>query len=140
MTDTGKKDNSLFLYTALIFIVAIVLIILAFFGQTRVNNVEPTVSPEAVETESPETLQGIAKSASQLSAENLELLNENRDLNKQLNEAETKIEVFEKLLDAYEHYSNSDYEGAKFLLNELDYNSLTSQGKILYDFINSNIQ
>ncbi len=137
-----KKDNSLFLYTALIFIVAIVLIILAFFGQTRINKAEPAVSPEATEAAAatPDTLQGIAKSASELSSENLELLNENRELNKRLNETKTELETYQKLLDAYDCYSRNDKDGARFLLNEFDYNSLTSQCKTLYDFINTNIQ
>lgn len=141
--DNQKQNNSLFLYTALIFIVAIVIIILAFFAQEHLEMLRPAATESPQITEEPSATsepQGIAKTAAELSQDNLELLNENRDLNKKLDSAEDEIEVYQKLLAANGYMSVDNKDEAKKLLDEIDYDNLTSDGKILYDQINSNIQ
>ncbi len=138
-----NKNNSLFLYTALIFIVAIIIIVLAFFGQTRIRDAQPLLSatPTAAATEVPKTpADGIVMSASQLSQENLELLNENRELNKRLDDAEEKNKNTEYLLAASGYMGAGNKDGAKKQLEMVDYDKLSDDGKLLYDSINSNLQ
>lgn len=142
MTNNKKSNNSLFLYTALIFISAIIIIIFAAFAQTNVEMAQPSSVPGNTEEQTPnpsEGPQGIAKSASQLSQDNLDLLEENRELNKQLNELEKENKNYKLLLDAYADYNNGNNEGSKNTLSNIQYEELTPDAKTLYDFILSNI-
>lgn len=138
----NENNNSLFLYTALIFIVAIIIIILAFFAQNHAANSKPRVSQNPVtQTSSPTGgPQGIAKSASELSEYNLELLEENRTLNKELNEAEDKLQSYDLLLSANGYMSVNNYEAARTILNSINYENLTGDGKILYDELKSKLE
>ena len=71
----NKNDNkSMFLYTALIFIVAVLLIIFSFLGQTNMQKNQPQVS------ESPDKEMSISEKASILSEENTVLLENNNNL------------------------------------------------------------
>ena len=73
----NKNDNkSMFLYTALIFIVAVLLIIFSFLGQTNMQKNQPQVS------ESPDKEMSISEKASILSEENTVLLENNNNLKK----------------------------------------------------------
>ena len=85
------KNNSLFLYTALIFIVAIIMIIISFFGQSNIQKNQPVKSEE---------LNSITEKASQLSEdnrllmeENKTLLEENRTLRTEISEQTDKNEL-----------------------------------------------
>ena len=70
----NKNDNkSMFLYTALIFIVAVLLIIFSFLGQTNMQKNQPQVS------ESPDKEMSISEKASILSEENTVLLENNKN-------------------------------------------------------------
>ena len=74
----NKNDNkSMFLYTALIFIVAVLLIIFSFLGQTNMQKNQPQVS------ESPDKEMSISEKASILSEENTVLLENNNNLKKE---------------------------------------------------------
>ena len=151
MPETNDKNkngnNSLFLYTALIFIAAIIIIIFAYFSQTHIGMVQPSSSPDtvaapydpdaAVETGGP---QGIAKTAAELSQYNLELLEENRTLHNRVDELEEQLNSYEPLIEAYYALSTDDKEHLKLLLEDIDYDSLSDEAKTLYDFISSNIQ
>lgn len=137
-----KKNNSMFLYTALIFIVAIIIIILAFLAQTHIDNSRPS---QSLQTDIAEhgggnsELQGIQKSASQLSSDYLALLEENRSLNKRLDTSESENMLYKKLLAANGYLSVDNIDMAKALISEIDYNLLNSDGQILFDAINGKI-
>ena len=74
----NKNDNkSMFLYTALIFIVAVLLIIFSFLGQTNMQKNQPQV------IESPDKEMSISEKASILSEENTVLLENNSNLKKE---------------------------------------------------------
>ena len=157
MSDTNKNTpenngaNSLFLYTALIFIAAIIIIIFAYFAQTNVARSQPSSSPETVAspydpdapTEAPVQTngpQGIAKTAAELSSDNLELLEENRKLHNKVDELEAQLNIYEPLTEAYYAAASGDTERTKLLIEDIDYESLSVEAKALYDFISSNIQ
>ena len=160
MSDTNDKNknennpgnNSLFLYTALIFIAAIIIIIFAYFTQAHVERTQPLPASEAVaepydpdapiQTAAAETggPQGIAKTAAELSQDNLELLEENRALHNRVDELEAQLEICEPLIEAYHALSTDDKERLKLILEDINYDSLSDEAKTLYDFISSNIQ
>lgn len=142
MSDDKKqifKNNSMFLYTALIFIAAIFIIVLAFISQMHLESAQPSASPAAT-LPVQEDLQGIAKSASELSRQNMELLEENRDLNKRLDEAQNVSDSYETLIEAYAYLKSADNDKASSKLSEVDYDSLSQEAKALYDDIKSQIQ
>ena len=156
MSDTNKNENnrgnnSLFLYTALIFIAAIIVILFAYFSQTHVERAQPGQSPateaapydpEAQVPASPgaDAPQGIAKTAAELSRDNMELLEENRELHNRVDELEVQAEIYEPLINAYYAQGKSDNERAKLLMENIDYNSLSDEAKALYDDISSKLQ
>ena len=161
MSDTNKNthenngssngSSSLFLYTALIFLAAIIIIIFAYFAQTNVERSQPSASPDTVamphdpdaQTDTPVETggpQGIAKTAAELSQYNLELLEENRKLHNKVDELEAQLSAYEPLVEAYHALSADDKERLKLLLEDIDYKSLSNEAKTLYNFLFSNIQ
>ena len=135
--DNNKNsNNSLFLYTSLIFIAAIIVIIFAYFSQANIERAQPEPSNTATEqydpnalTASPETggPQGIAKTAAELSQYNLELLEENRELHNRVDELEEKLKIYEPyepFIEMYSSLSDSDKENLKLLLENMDLGSL----------------
>lgn len=139
------ENKSLYLYTSLIFIVAILLIILAFFGQTNMQNSEPDIDAVIEETEQPSN--GIAEKASVLSEENRVLIEEKTKLEEEIRTKDAiisgmenekfnlneKIRINDLLLQANGYLSVGNYEKAAEALNEVNYDSLSSDQKIIYN-------
>ena len=155
MTDSTKNNNdnkSLFLYTALIFLVAIVLIIIAFFGQSNVKRSQPDIKENEVETMQPQS--GITERASVLSEENRILLEENNEIKNQLklqteeinrlNLEGQNLNKYKKandiLMSANGYLSAGNTEMALEMLNQTDETSLTEDQKILYNSIKKNLE
>ena len=136
----NKKDNSqnrsMFLYTALIFAVALILIILAFFGQTNLSNlrrnaenaISETEQNGYIQTQPPETTTAgsdeMAKIANSISA----LDAENKDLKKQLS-------VYDSLAEANKYISDGDIQNAASVIETIDNCTLTDNQIILYNQI-----
>ena len=142
----AKQNNtSLFLYTALIFIVAIIMVIISFFGQNNIQKNQPVQSQEA--------LNSITEKASQLSEdnrllmeENKTLLEENRTLRTEIAELEENTEITEteneelilevenhnKLIEAYKTSEKSKKKARELLLS-IDTEELTPNQKEFYD-------
>lgn len=139
----NKNDNkSLFVYTALIFIVAVLLIILSFFGQTNLKNSQP-VTEESTE----QAPTSITEKAAVLSEENKNLLEENNTIkaeNEQL-KAENDALVQKQatndlLLSANGYYSLENGKKALEILNTIDYDTLSVDQQIIYYNIINNLQ
>ena len=136
-----KKDenNSLFLYTALIFVVALVIILVAFFGQSNFKKGQI----------SHQTAGSIAEKSASLSEENLLLREDNLDLSEKLEEeqsANAQLETensslkdamnnYDILLSANGYRLAENYEKAAEMLSKINLNSLSGDAKILYDEI-----
>ena len=140
----NKNDNkSMFLYTALIFIVAVLLIIFSFLGQTNMQKNQPQVS------ESPDKEMSISEKASILSEENTVLLENNSNLKKENqeniqlksdNESLTqKQSQNDLLLSANGYFTLGNNSMALETLDKVNYNDLSSDQKIIYDNIKNNI-
>ena len=144
----NKNDNkSMFLYTALIFIVAVLLIIFSFLGQTNMQKNQPQVS------ESPDKEMSISEKASILSEENTVLLENNNNLKKENQElSEENIQLKSDNESLTQKQSQNDlllsakvsFPFAKQVrlletLDKVNYNDLSSDQKIIYDNIKNNI-
>lgn len=133
-----KKHNmSLFFYTGLIFIVAVLLIVIAFFSQSHFNQSQPA----QVE------IDGISQRAAVLSDENKTLLEENiayksrceeydrkiNELNERIASLEEKARMSEALLSANGYVSKKLYGDARSVLSKIDASVLSDDERILYN-------
>lgn len=136
----NRSNRPLMIYTSLIFIVAIVMVVVAFFGQRHL---------ESAQFRQTEKTRGISERASQLSEENRLLMEVNKRLTTSLNElteenqqlqadveALTKeAEYNKKLNNVYLALNNSGRSKARKLLNEIYTEDLTAEQKDFYDML-----
>lgn len=150
MANQTNENKSLFLYTALIFFVAIILIILAFFGQTNYNKNHP--ASQAVEsTAIPQSQQnGIPEKAAALNEENAALVKEIQGLNEEIEQKDKTITDLQQqvesitasqnnsdlLFQAYISKINQNEDDVALILSNINYEQLTNQQKTVYDSLN----
>lgn len=136
------KDNnkSLFLYTGLIFLVALIIILISMFGQNSFKR-KQTLAVSAPSG------WGISEKAALISEENLKLEEENRQLKADLAERDTKIETltaenasqseiiknYNILLNCYSLYRDRKYEDAKQLFLTVNAALLPTEVQGLYN-------
>lgn len=134
----NRGNRPLMIYTSLIFVVAVLMVIVAFFGQRHLNNVQLRQT---------ETARSISERASQVSEENRLLMDvyknlseECKDLNDQVSslteetERLTKeAEAWKKLNAAFEALNTSGKSKARKLLSEIYTEDLTPEQKKMYD-------
>lgn len=140
MSDNNNK--SLYIYTALIFVVALVLIIISFFGQSKLAQNQPIpISQEEVSS--------ITERAAVVSNENKVLLEENIFLKQELEKTKTesvslkaqnelykqKSDTIKLLLSANGYCSMKMYREALLALENIDVQTLSDDEKLLYDNI-----
>ncbi len=130
-----NNNKSLFIYTSLIFIVAVLLIILSFFGQTNLRKNQPSV-----ETSEETTASGITERAAVLSEENKNLIEENSKLTQELASLREKQTMNDILLSANGYFSLGNNSKAFEMLNAVIYDELTVDQKIIYDNIKKGIE
>lgn len=129
-----KEDRSMYLYTALIFVVALLLILIAFFSQSNISrlgnraNEFNTASPASELTNTPVPTDEFAKIANMAS----ELDTKNKALTAQ-------VEIYDKLLLANAYVYNEEYEQAETVINTVDAGSLSENQNILYEQIKEKI-
>lgn len=133
-----NKDNSksLYLYTALIFIVALVMIVISFFGQSNLEKTNKAIQNQ----------KSIIQKSAALSEENMRLVEKNIALEKTITEKDTaisnlnatielkdkKITAYDSLMSAYAYHSLKNYTKAKELLDTIEYETLEGDAKVLY--------
>ncbi|MBQ8637266.1 MAG: hypothetical protein IJ423_05180 [Clostridia bacterium] len=136
----NKSNRPLMIYTSLIFIVAIIMVVVAFFGQRHL---------ESAQFRQTETAKGISVRASQLSEENRLLMEVNKRLTNSLNELteenqtlQADLEVLskeseqnKKLTEVYIALNNSGRSKARKLLKEIYTEDLTAEQKDFYDML-----
>ena len=129
-----KEDRSMYLYTALIFVVALLLILIAFFSQSNISrlgnraNEFNTASPASELTNTPVPTDEFAKIANMAS----ELDTKNKALTAQ-------VETYDKLLLANAYVYSEEYEQAETVINTVDAGSLSENQNILYEQIKEKI-
>lgn len=140
--DTMKKNlRYLWIYTGILFSVALLLIIFAYFTQSNIINETKQIQ----ET----NLSGMQKSVTQLTADNQKLISENEKLSKTVTEQTHIIENYkeketesiltreldEKLAMAYDSYVGGSKSDAKNMLISIDREKLTNLQQKIYDII-----
>lgn len=131
-----KENKSMYLYTALIFVVALLLILLAFFGQTNISRLgnranEMGVSTEtesASPTNTPPTTEEFARISNMASA----LDSENKEL-------KDRLSVYDNLITANYLASQEKYTEAREITDLIDETTLTDSQKVLYNEIKDKI-
>lgn len=131
-----SKTKFLWMYTIILFSVALVLII--FAGMTQQNYEKELATHETAKV-------GLQKSAAELSQVNLLLKEENANLkkeNEQLTEAQANFEEISKsndlnmaLIEAFYQYESGNRRTAKNMLAEVDKETLTDQQLNIYNKI-----
>lgn len=129
MEQNNHGNKSLFLYTALIFFVAVILIILAFFGQTNVQKNQPPISSEMPV----QTPTSITERTSVVSEENAKLIQEVSGLKAELDKTETELANSDLLLSAYDAKLQNDADTLASILGSINYEQLTDNQKAVYD-------
>lgn len=133
-TNNPKKENkSMYLYTALIFVVALILIILAFFSQTNISRLGKradefaTAPPEVTNTSFPQSneLAKLANMASELDRENTAL--------------KAEKEISDKLFAANSYVKNAQLAEAELIIAEIDETMLSDDQKILLEDLKTKI-
>ena len=129
----NNNNKSLFLYTALIFIVAILLILIAFFGDA---NLEKSMN-SALQTAEPTVTQkaeaSISERAAIISQENQKLMEENLKLKTEGESAKKQLEVYTTLTKAIAEKDSGNVDTAKEIIAGLDAESLDELQKSLYN-------
>ena len=133
----NKENNntkSLFLYTALIFVVALLLILISFFGDANLkkNITHQSTTQESAKLELPNK---IDERASQLSEENLRLGSENVQLKKENEALKKQVETYKSLINAHLLKENDKTDEANAILEKIDPESLDNDQKELYNKI-----
>lgn len=136
-TNNKKENRSMYLYTALIFAMALLLIIIAFFSQTnisklgnRANEIAAETTTAPVETQTPtvytsDEFARVSNMAATLDSEN-----------KQLKE---KLDVYEKLTEANTLIGNEDIEKATEIINNINESALSDNQKTFYNEIKNKL-
>ena len=134
----NRGNRPLMIYTSLIFIVAVVMVVVAFFGQKHLENTQLRQT---------ETAKSISERASQVSEENRllmevydkltedckELTQEVESLSKENKQLTKEVEAARKLSDAFLALNSSGKTKARGLLKEIFTEDLTQEQKKFYD-------
>lgn len=130
----SKSSTSLYLYTALIFLVALLMIILSFFAQGE---------REALKQET----QTLTEKASAVSEQNMLLTEQVADLTKQLEEKTTAVdtltkesEAYKSVISAYERMLEDKNTEAYEIISGVDAAILTDDTLALYNQITETLK
>lgn len=132
MAENKNNNKSLFLYTGLIFIVAVLLIILSFFGQLNLQKNQPKTE-EAEDVAQAST--GITERAAVLSEENKNLIEENSQLKQENYDLTEKVTQNDTLLAANGYFTLGANDKALEMLLAVEYDKLSSDQQMIYDAI-----
>lgn len=141
-----NNNKSLYLYTSLIFVVAVLLIIISFFGQSHLDRKQPIQIDNEINA-------SITNKTAILSEENAALLSKNQSLqtelgvvtnrfvtaNVQLNIYKKSNEIDSCLINASTLCIQKKYAEAAAELEKINVNLLNKTKKELYDAINEEI-
>lgn len=139
----NSENKSLFMYTGLIFLAAIIIIVVAFFGQANVERALPEI-PEAT---SQPIDSGITQKAAQLSEQNALLVTQSealKQLNAELTDDVAALEARNAELEInysngnifcsiYQYIHDDNIDDAIIALNSINVDSLTDAQKIIYN-------
>lgn len=137
-----KRDKSLFLYTALIFIAAIVIVVISFFSQINLEKKHNEYIGE-------QSANSITEKTAQLSEENMVLLETTKNLNQQnsqllqdnkaLTDRNTVLESdkrsSEELYKIFMLINKKNIDSAKQLFEAVDASGFTGEKLNFYEYL-----
>ncbi len=140
----SKNNKSLFLYTSLIFLVALLMIVISFFGQSHLEGARATE----------QKAKSITEKASVLSDENLHLTEQVTSLTETVETKDALILEQQTTLDekisentnlnniiaAFKKARENKDAEAKTLLDSVLPENLSEDAKFLYDYVQSQIK
>lgn len=142
----NKQNNSMFIYTALIFVVALVFIILAFFGQTNLTKLRGEINKselqptEAAITAVPATEEAQTPSPTPENPDEYAIMtNTISSLKAENDKLTAKINVYDELLSANGYISVGNLDKAAEIIAGIDRNALSDDQIILFDQITNTI-
>ena len=138
MAANKNSNRSMFLYTALIFVVAILLIVLSFFGEANLERNQPAIKGTMEPAKQLNT--SISQRAAVLSEENRILLEENQKLKDEIASLKEKQEAADTLLSAMTYMSANDKANAQNELNKIDTKLLSEAQMSVYETINQFVE
>jgi predicted RND superfamily exporter protein len=142
-----NNNKSLYIYTGLIFLVAVILIIVSFFGQSKLEKTQPiSISQEEANS--------ITERAAVLSRDNKTLLEENIVLKQELSDEQqssvalkSQIEIYKKsnennklLLSANGYCSKKMYAEAREVLEKVDASILSDDETLIYNNVKKAVE
>ena len=138
MAANKNSNRSMFLYTALIFVVAILLIVLSFFGEANLEKNQPAIKGTMEPAKQLNT--SISQRAAVLSEENRILLEENQELKDEIASLKEKQEAADTLFSAMTYMSANDKVNAQNELNKIDTKLLSEAQMSVYETINQFVE
>ncbi len=129
MNNNRKENRSIYLYTALIFVVALVLIILTVFTQPKISNLGKRAEEFAPSATAASDAGELAKYANMATA----LDAENKELTARVSDYEKQLAVYDTLMSAKAYIANAQLAEAENEIAQIDELSLTDNQKLLYN-------
>lgn len=129
-----NSNSSMFLYTALIFVVALILIIIAFFGQKNLMDLRRTTDAMS-EPEQTETIADQTPSPEPRNDELAVMTNTISTLQAENTTLKSSVDIYEKLLAANGYISSGNNAEAEKIISEINSADLTGDQLILYNQI-----
>lgn len=130
-----KENKSLFLYTALIFVVSIIMILIAFVGQNNIQNMQPEDSSGMTITEK---VNQLSEDNRLLLEERISLTRKNEALTSRFEVISKQNEIMDKLLQIDALLEDKKTDEAKLIYDSIDSTILEESQKIHYDRISLN--
>lgn len=129
-TDKNKESRSMYLYTALIFVVALLLILIAFFSQTNITRLGKRAEEFSTQAPAAEVSQEPSSSEQLATISNMahQLDSENKILKEQLN-------IYDELALANQCIADDEYEQADAIISSINADNLSENQKLLYEQI-----
>lgn len=130
-----KENKSLFLYTALIFLVSIIMILIAFVGQNNIQSMQPEDSSGMTITEK---VNQLSEDNRLLLEERIALTRKNEALTSRFEIISKQNEIMDKLLQIETLLDEEKADEAKLIYDSIDATILEENQKIHYDRISLN--
>lgn len=126
-----KESKSLILYTALIFLISIIMILIAFVGQNNIQSMQPQTDASG---------ESITDKVNRLSEENRLLLEERIRLTRENEVLVDENSLLYNFLKMDSLLNEERFEEAKLIYNTIDPTLLTEIQKVYYDDITVRLQ
>lgn len=128
-----KENKSLFIYTALIFLVSIIMILIAFVGQTNTQSMQPQTDASGITIT--DKVDKLSEENRLLLEERISLTRKNESLTEKTDNLTKQNELLSKFLQIYDLIDAGKLDEAKLIYDSINAESLDENQKLYYDKI-----